>query len=201
MSSLPSNDPHRPTIPWPYAGWLGPVAYCYLGYLWWQVSIEQLKGAALAGSGLPLPVAGALALGSRLAGWLLECLYYAAWWRWRGRGLPFWRFYHWIAALSTVDLLAEAIRHGAAAGRLASIARAWLLGPGFAAGPDASIWVAAFGGAGILTLLRLGLVVRIQQQALALPWKSPALVVAVTWVAGRLVLAWARDLLSGPSLR
>ena len=201
MSSSPSHDPSRSTLPWPYAGWLGPLAYCYLGYAWWQVSIEQLKGAVLAGSGLPLPVAGVLTLGSRLAGWLLECAYYAAWWRWRGHALPYWRFYHWIAALSTVDLLAEAIRHAPASSSAASVTKAWLLGPGFAAGPDASIWAAAFGGAGILTLLRLALVARIQQQALALPWKRPALLVAVTWVAGRLVLAWSRDLLSGPSLR
>lgn len=199
--SDPSDLRPGPALRWPYAGWLGPVAYAYLGYAWWQVSIDQMSAAVIDGTRFPLPAAAALAVASRVAGWLIECGYYAAWWRWRGRTLPYWRFFHWTAALSTVDLLADAIRRGSAASPVTLAAKAWLIGPRVTAGLDASTWTVAFGGAGILTLLRLAMVAHVQRQALGLGWRSPALLVVGTWVAGRLVMAWSHDLMSGPSLR
>jgi len=185
----------------PFARWFAPLAYAYIGYGWWQSSIASLSGAAAAQSPVPLWAAGVFAVGARVAGWLLEAGYYVAWWRWRGRVLSFGRFFQWTVALSTVDLLAEAARRSEPTAAWMRAARAWLAGPRPEAGLNVSSWAIAFGGAGLLTLLRLTLVADVQRRALGSRWMAPALLVAATWVASRVVLAWSRDLLTGSSLR
>lgn len=199
--SSPSREPAGATLGGPFARWFAPVAFLYLGYGWWQASVAQISGAAAAGSALPASLAGALAVGARLLGWLLESGYYLLWWRWRGRAFPFWRFFQWTAALSTVDLLADAVRRLDPTAAWARATQAWLTGPRLETGLNASTWMIAFGGAGLLTVLRLALVAHAQRRALNVRWTSPALLVSVTWVTGRLVLAWSRDLLTGASLR
>ena len=178
----------------PFAGWLGPAMFVYIAWTWWQVSRAQI--AALPPGTAMSPALGAsLALIARLMGWLLESGYYVLWWKWRGRALPYGGYFQWTAAISLVDLLAEAIRHDGAGGWWV-----WLVGAAPGGGMEAGGWGVAVSGVGLLTLARLGLVIQAQREALAPIGWGPAGIVTATWLAGRLAAAWTHDLLGGARL-
>lgn len=185
----------------PFPGWFAPALFAYIAWTWWQVSKAEMS-VATTSAAVP-PVLGAtLALLARCAGWMLESGYYVLWWKWRRRALPFWWYFQWTAVISMVDLLAEAIRRDVPGGA-ARTWRAWWVGPGAgggfeAASPDA--WAAAFGGVGLLTAIRLAMVIRVQREALGSIGWGPVWIVAATWLAGRLVTAWSHDLLRGARL-
>lgn len=179
----------------PFAGWLGPAMFVYIAWTWWQVSRAQIA-ALPPGTAISPRVGASLALIARVLGWLVESGYYVLWWKWRGRGLPFGGYFQWTAAISMVDLLAEAIRRESDAGAW----RLWLVGAAPAGGMEAGAWAVALGGVGLLTLVRLGLVIQAQREALAPIGWGPAGIVATTWLAGRVAAMWTHDLLGGARL-
>jgi len=179
----------------PFAGCLGPAMFAYIAWTWWQVSRAQI--VALPSSAAMSPGVGAsLALIARVLGWLLETGYYVLWWKWRGRALPFGWYFQWTAAISMVDLLAEAIRREGAAGAW----RMWLVGAAPWRGMEAGSWAVALGDVGLLALVRLALVIQAQREALAPIGWGPTGIVAATWLAGRLAAVWTHDLLGGARL-
>jgi hypothetical protein len=186
---------------WPFPAWFGPALFAYIAWTWWQVSKTQID-AATGGADIPPALGASLALLARCVGWLLESGYYVLWWKWRRRTLPFWWYFQWTVAISMLDLLAEAIRRDVPVAAAVTW-RTWWVGVGAGGGVEAAVpggWVVAFGGVGLLTLVRLAMVIRVQREALGPVGLGPLWIVAATCLAGRLVALWSHDLLRGARL-
>jgi hypothetical protein len=191
-------------LEWGIAPWVQPAWYAFLAWCWWRAGAAE----AVRPEQSPLPawasaIAPALIVTGKLAGFLIETSLYRLLWRGRGRSLPFWRFFCVVASASMADVLAlqvAGIAHRGPAGLaawLAPVAGAHLAG-GWVAGWSPALR-AAFGTAGLLTALRLGLTAHAQRQALGIPMRSALTWTALVWLATRIALLFAVDLMRGMS--
>ncbi|MBI1795603.1 MAG: hypothetical protein HY076_08930 [Candidatus Eisenbacteria bacterium] len=183
-----------------------PVWWAWVAWSWWSETLLQLRAlppGVLDGRAshlVPPLIAGrAIAL-------FAEAGAYAVVGATRGAPLPFWRFFTWIASLSTVDVLAAALRRTAA--HAAPIARAIavaftgpaLLGSGAdASGHAATGVMAAFGNVGAFALLRVAMTAWAAARGTGRPLRHTMLVVGAAWIITRLVMLWSFDLFKGMS--
>lgn len=161
------------------------------------------QGAALAAgtTHLPVAVAAALMIASRLAAGAVEALAYALWWRGRGARLPFARFFVALVALSLVDrctlgLAALAAANPGLAPLLAPLAGPQALGARFDAGAGLR---AACGAIGALTLARVVITAWLQSVQAGRRMREALAVTAVAWLGSRVAVWWLVDLARGMS--
>jgi hypothetical protein len=168
---------------------------------WWEVGLRQ-GGELGAGQHLNLAVAATLMVLARLTASAVEALAYTLWWRAHGARLPYARFFVGLVALSLVDRFAQSLV--ALAGRapaltpwLAPIAGLQLLKDRLP-GVEPVLWV-AFGSLGLLTLARIAVTAWLQSAGTGRRLRGPLLVTTLAWLATRVGLWWAMDLLRGMS--
>jgi hypothetical protein len=183
----------RPRLEWIVAPWLQPFWYAYLAHAWWRVAETTNAGGLMSG--------GALVAAAKLAGALTEAAFYVLWWRSRGRGLPFWRFFCVVASISLADVFAIGLAERL---RTASPGAALWLAPlvGFHAlgsGVGSSGLRAAFGGLGLLTVLRIFVTARAQSRGTGARFAAALGWTALFWIMGRVAMWWLADLLRGRS--
>jgi hypothetical protein len=176
---------------------LGLIALASL----WEVGLRQ-GGELGAGQHLNLAVAATLMVLARLTASAVEALAYTLFWRSRGTRLPYARFLVGLVALSLVDRFAQSLV--ALAGRvpaltpwLAPIAGLQLLKDRLP-GVEPVLWV-AFGSLGLLTLARIAITAWLQSAGTGRRLRGPLLVTTLAWLATRVGLWWAMDLLRGMS--
>lgn len=202
MSTTHEDAPRRSgDLAWPFAPLGLPLFYLWLAGSWWFETRAQLLAVADA---LPAVNAGTLttlALAGRALATLSEAGLYVLWWRGRGLRLPYWRFLCWVAALSTADLVASALRRAASdSPDLLRALAAVMAGPGaLAPAADGAAAMAGFGSLGVLTALRVVLTARAQARGIGRPIAGPLLLTACAWLATRLIGWWSVDLTRGLS--
>jgi len=162
-----------------------------VGWHWWDAAVR----AAPAG-GHAVAVAG-ISLAVRVAAWLVEAGWYVLVWRAAGRRLPVVHCLHRVVPLSLLSLWAQTlaeVAHGHAT---------WAPGLAVVAGPAAlhvTSWPwLAFGDAGLLTAARLVLTGEVHARALDRGRGAPILLCALTWLATRIAIVLATDLVRGRS--
>ena len=168
---------------------------------WWELGLRQ-GGELGAGQHLNLVVAASIMVLARLAASAVEALAYTLWWRTRGARLPYARFLVALVALSLVDRLAQSLvalagRSPALAPWLAPVAGLRLLQDRLP-GAEPVLWV-AFGSLGLLTLARIAITAWLQSVGIGRRLRGPLLVTSFAWLATRVALWWAMDLLRGMS--
>ena len=198
---MSEREAHRPEprddrLPWLVRPWLQPFWYAYLAFSWWGAGVAETAGAKLSAPAAALVPAG------KLAGALSEAAFYALWWRGRGRRLPYWRFLCVVVSASLADVvaigLAQRARDGspATSAWLAWVAGLRLLGAGAFGSPSLRV---AFGGFGLLTLLRLGMTASAQSRATGVRAAEAFATTAIVWLLCRIAAWWVTDLLRGRS--
>ena len=196
------RDPQRasaagsPRLAWLVSPWLQPFWYGYLAFAWWQVGVGEASHAGTASAA----TAAALVPAGKLAGALSEAGFYRLWWR--GRGLPYWRFFCVVASASLADvfsanLLGRARATTAAARAIAAaLAGPVALGGSWFASPGPRL---VLGGLGLLTAVRIAITANAQakgagvRRPVALGWT------VLVWTLGRLGTWWIADLARGRS--
>jgi hypothetical protein len=183
----------RPKLEWIVAPWLQPFWYAYLAHGWWR--------AAATANGGHLTSGGALVVAAKLAGTLTEGAFYVLWWRSRGRTLPFWRFFCVVASISLADVfaigLAERLRASSPAAALWLVPLVGVHALGSGAG--SSGLRTAFGGLGLLTVLRISVTARAQSRGTGARFAAALGWTALFWIMGRVAMWWLADLLRGRS--
>ena len=193
-----------PALAWPFLPAFIPFWYAGVAWCWWAETRGQLLTAAgagaLAGATSSPEVMASAALLARLLAALSEAGVYTLWWRSRGARLPYWRFLCWIVGLSIADLLGFALRRAVAdASDVARAVCAVLAGPAALESGAASGAATAFGGLGVLTLLRVGMTGWAQARGVGRPLAGPLVLTASAWLLTRLAGWWSFDLLRGLS--
>ena len=130
----------------------------------------------------------------------IECLFYATWWRLRDVRLPVLPLFALLVFYSLTDVFAaDFTRYAWAHPRLAPFL-AWIAGVqatwGGAAGHGGA--ALAFGGFGVLTVLRLFGTIQ-AQTACGAPRAAAVRLTLAAWLACRLILWWSLDLARGAS--
>jgi hypothetical protein len=205
MHSEIAKKPSRaPGLAWPFLPVFIPFWYAWITWCWWTETREQLRSAAgagvLAGAATSPEVMASVALLARLLAALSEGGAYALWWRSRGARLPYWRFLCWIVGLSAADLLGFALRRAAAdASAIPRTVCVVLAGPAALDSGVASGAATAFGGLGVLTLLRIGMTGWAQARGAERPLAGPLILTSCAWLLTRLAGWWSFDLLRGLS--
>ena len=166
--------------------------------MWALAMFDAIERGRTGPSPLP-PLALALAAAALVGmGAIVEAWLYSVAWRAMACTFAPWRVAAQTYALSLLDvtalsLMAEAHAHPERAAWIA-----WLVGPrACTPAPDGAL-ATAFAGAGLLALLRAGLLAGAHASAARVSWPRAAMVVAAGWVLTRLVLWWTVDLVTGP---
>jgi hypothetical protein len=168
---------------------------------WWELGLRQ-GGELGAGQPLNLAIVATIMVLARLAASAVEALAYTLWWRTRGARLSYLRFLVALVALSLVDRFAQSLV--ALAGRAPALAPwlAPLAGLGLLRdrlpGVEPVLW-AAFGGLGLLTLVRIAITAWLQSIGTGRRLRGPLLVTTLAWLGTRVVLWWTMDLFRGMS--
>ncbi len=207
MQPTHADEPVRaPGLAWPFLPAFIPIWYAWIAWSWWTETRTQLASApgadAAAAAAMDPAVMASVALMTRLLAALSEAGLYTLWWKSRGARLPFWRFLCWVVGLSAADLLGFALRRAAEGAPdvlragCAVLAGPAALDPAGAAGTGA---MAAFGGLGVLVLLRVGMTAWAQSLGTGRPLAAPLALTAGAWLATRLAGWWSFDLLKGLS--
>ena len=191
-------------LAWPFLPAILPLWYAWLAWSWWTETREQLRGAAadgaLAGAAASVDLMAWGALLARLMATLTEAGVYTVWWRSRSARLPYWRFFCWVAVLSSTDLFGISLRRAAedAPGFVRGLS-AILAGPGALNAPAATGAAAAFGSLGVLTLLRVGMTGWAQARGIGRPLAGPLMLTTAAWLLTRITSWWSFELLRGLS--
>jgi len=181
--------------------WLVAVAAC-----WWAAATILLPQAVASQLGRTSPAAVPLALAlsvlGRFAGFGIEAGFYILWWKMQQRRVRPACFFAWIVTFSLLDFLGLGLgrlasHHSGASPWLAPVAGIGLLRSRW---PDlgAGAW-ASFGTAGLLTGLRIYLTARQQARALRSPLVGPLALTLCAWLLTRVAVWWGVDLLRGMS--
>ena len=181
--------------------WLVAVAAC-----WWAAATILLPQAVASQLGRTSPAAVPLALAlsvlGRFAGFGIEAGFYYLWWKVQQRRVRPACFFAWIVTFSLLDFLGMGLgrlasHHSGASPWLAPVAGIGLLRSRW---PDlgAGAW-AGFGTAGLLTGLRIYLTARQQARALRSPLAGPLALTLCAWLLTRVAVWWGVDLLRGMS--
>lgn len=186
-------SPPRDTTP----GWTWPFLLAAPLLVWYErfrVALPSL-GTVTKASTLPLAALGVLVFAAMVAA---EALAYRVLWRARGARLPFRATALAVLQLSMLESIALVLIDRAQPGTRASLA--WLVGPR-ALATHAGAFGSAFGSAGALTALRIGLFAYWQSDMLARRWREALALVGGAWLATHLALAWLVALAAGFSVR
>lgn len=191
--------------PWLAGPWWVQVALIALVACQWQHDLATRFPVVL--SARAARSAGA---GSETAAWIgamaqlslnaLECLFYVTWWRGRGVRLPVFALYALLVFYSLTDLIAAGLAHwawshGRAALVVAPVAGFQALWTRAAGHEGIAL---AFGGVGLLTLLRLLGTIQ-AQVACGAPRARAVRLTLGAWLACRLLVWWSLDLARGAS--
>ena len=197
-----NGHPRTTALPWPFPPGVLPLVCLWIAWSWWKEILAQVQAAASAGEAVDPHTMAALTLGARALGALSESAFYVLWRKSSEACLPYWRFTYWVASLSAADLLGFALRRvvGEAPGFL-RISCAVLTGPAaLDPAPVADPGVmAAFGGLGVLTLLRVGMTAWAQARGIGRSLGGPLLLTTSAWLLTRLAGWWSLDLMKGLS--
>jgi hypothetical protein len=196
-----ASRPPQP-LPWPFPPGFLPFWYATIVWWWWREIHQQLASLPAAIPSLGNAGMVWLALGTRLLSTLSEAGAYVLWWKGRGARLPYWRFFCWVASLSSADLLGFALRRAIGeSSQGIGLLGAALAGPSALEprGPADSGLAVAFGNLGVLTLLRVGMTGWAQARGTGRPLRGPIAVTVVAWLVTRLVGWWSFDLARGLS--
>jgi len=180
----------------------GVALFCLLAIAsWWELGWRQ--GSVLAASRhVSLALPAALMVAAHLAASAIEASAYVLWWRTRGARLPWRPFFAGLVALSLVDRCAASLASLAERAPALVPYLAPLVGPQLwrtrPPGVEPGLW-AAFGGLGLLTLARIGATAWLQSAGTGRRWRVAIVVTAITWLASRVAVWWAVDLVRGRS--
>jgi hypothetical protein len=196
------RDPAQPAsrLPWPFQPMFMPVWWAWIAWSWWSETLIQARTLPPdIHHGDPVRLVAPL-LAGRASALLAEAAVYTIGWASRGTPLPYWRFFAWIASLSTVDLLAFSLRRAAEHGvPLVRVLALVLTGPTALDAHAATGWAAAFGAVGVLALLRVAMTAWAAALGTGRPITRTLPVVAAAWLLTRLVALFSFDLLKGMS--
>ena len=145
-----------------------------------------------------LGATAAIALASRIGAQLLEAGFYTAVWRSLGRRVRFGQLFVGIAVLSGLDAVANVlVREAQGDPSPLVIAAAGIRALSGVLPAEPGIRV-AFGGLGLLALLRIAGTALVQNRD-GVPMRAALALTAGAWLAGRLVTWWTADLARGMS--
>jgi hypothetical protein len=197
---LRDPPPSASRLPWPFQPMFMPVWWAWVAWSWWSETQIQLQHLPpdLANRGVTHLVAPLIA--GRASALFAEAGVYAIFWASRGTPLPYWRFFAWVASLSTTDVLAAALRRAAEHGT--PIVRGlamFLAGPSSLAPHTASATMTVFGTIGVLALLRVTMTAWAASRGTGRPMPDTVAVVGSVWLLTRFAAFFSFDLLKGMS--
>jgi hypothetical protein len=163
---------------------------------WWNAGRDVLAGAAAHAPATAAPPAMAVAFAlAKLGGHLIEAAAYRAWWTLRAVRVRYLDLLAAVVSLSLLDLLGLALRSRASGAAWLP----WVVGPRAGGIAGAGGLGVAFGALGLLTLLRLAGTAYVQRRLSGRGLTESFALTLGLWLATRLAVWWAVDLLRGRS--